>query len=212
MKFNKESGSKSEHILAVAERLIAEKGFEATSVREIARNAGVNIAMISYYFGSKEKMLEKIFEQRLERSQLLIKEITESEERNEWEIMKSMLLNYINYVIQSQNFFLIMISIEVTTRNKRILSILRKIRTNYLELFDDLVKKGIQRKIFKNYVSPIYIQSFVNGSIYYATQSKPLFMNYMKNDKAPTLFDKDLFDQLYIYLLDVLKNLLHYEE
>ena len=47
-------------ILAVAEKLFAENGFAGTSVRNIAKEAGINIAMISYYFGSKEKLLEKL--------------------------------------------------------------------------------------------------------------------------------------------------------
>src|SRR5438874_6342967 len=53
-----------EKILDVAEELFAEKGFEATSVRELAGKAHVNVAMISYYFGSKEKLFEALIEDR----------------------------------------------------------------------------------------------------------------------------------------------------
>jgi AcrR family transcriptional regulator len=45
-------------ILDAAIYLFARKGFSATGVREIARQAEVNIAMISYYFGSKRGILE----------------------------------------------------------------------------------------------------------------------------------------------------------
>ena len=45
--------AKQIHILNVAEELIAQNGFENTSVREISKNANINVAMISYYFGSK---------------------------------------------------------------------------------------------------------------------------------------------------------------
>jgi len=45
-------------ILAAAIGLFARKGFSATGVREIAQQAKVNIAMISYYFGSKRGVLE----------------------------------------------------------------------------------------------------------------------------------------------------------
>ncbi|MFY8008647.1 MAG: TetR family transcriptional regulator, partial [Flavobacterium sp.] len=47
-------------ILQVAEQLFAEEGFDGTSVRDIAKKANINIAMISYYFGSKEKLLEAL--------------------------------------------------------------------------------------------------------------------------------------------------------
>ena len=46
---------KRDYILDVAERLFAEQGFEAISIREISKAADINIAMVSYYFGSKEK-------------------------------------------------------------------------------------------------------------------------------------------------------------
>jgi TetR/AcrR family transcriptional regulator len=47
-----------QEILAAAIGLFARKGFSATGVREIAQQAKVNIAMISYYFGSKRGILE----------------------------------------------------------------------------------------------------------------------------------------------------------
>ncbi len=46
-------------------KLFATKGFDGTSVRDIAQESGVNLAMISYYFGSKEKLLEAIFNNRI---------------------------------------------------------------------------------------------------------------------------------------------------
>ncbi len=57
--------TKEENILFCAEKLFAEKGFEGTSTREISKEANVNISMISYYFGSKEKLLQRIFEYRM---------------------------------------------------------------------------------------------------------------------------------------------------
>jgi AcrR family transcriptional regulator len=47
-----------QQILDAAIHLFARKGFSATGVREIARRANINIAMISYYFGSKRGILE----------------------------------------------------------------------------------------------------------------------------------------------------------
>lgn len=55
---------KKETIIQSATKLFSAKGFEGTSVRDIARDAGVNVAMISYYFGSKEKLFEALVEYR----------------------------------------------------------------------------------------------------------------------------------------------------
>jgi AcrR family transcriptional regulator len=47
-------------IIQVAKTLFGEKGFNDTSVREIAKRGKVNVAMIAYYFGCKEKLYESV--------------------------------------------------------------------------------------------------------------------------------------------------------
>jgi AcrR family transcriptional regulator len=52
-------------ILDTAERLIAEKGIDAVSLRSITSEASVNLAAVHYHFGSKEALVEKVFERRV---------------------------------------------------------------------------------------------------------------------------------------------------
>ncbi len=59
-----EYNAKQLQIIQVAERLFAAKGFSGTSIRDIAHEADINVSMISYYFGSKEKLIEALFEVR----------------------------------------------------------------------------------------------------------------------------------------------------
>jgi AcrR family transcriptional regulator len=47
-------------ILDAAERLIAEQGYAATSLRQIIAEAGVNLASVHYHFGSKEELLDEL--------------------------------------------------------------------------------------------------------------------------------------------------------
>ncbi|MEO6905757.1 MAG: TetR family transcriptional regulator [Ginsengibacter sp.] len=56
--------NKKEIIIQSAIKLFGTKGFEGTSVRDIAFDAQVNVAMINYYFGSKEKLFENVVEYR----------------------------------------------------------------------------------------------------------------------------------------------------
>ena len=55
-----------ERILDVAERLFGERGFPATSLRDITTGAGVNLASVNYHFGSKTALLAAVLERRLE--------------------------------------------------------------------------------------------------------------------------------------------------
>lgn len=49
-------------IIEVATNLFAKNGFEGASTREICKEAGVNISLISYYFGGKEGLYKKIID------------------------------------------------------------------------------------------------------------------------------------------------------
>jgi AcrR family transcriptional regulator len=52
-------------ILDTAERLFAEKGFDATSMRTITAEAGVNLASVNYHFGSKDALLFEVLDRRI---------------------------------------------------------------------------------------------------------------------------------------------------
>ena len=49
-------------LLLAALKKIGEKGYENASVREIADEAGQNVAAIAYYFGNKEKLYAEVLE------------------------------------------------------------------------------------------------------------------------------------------------------
>ena len=51
-----------ERILKVAENIFASRGFDAARVDGIAKEAGVNKALIYYYFDSKDSILQELFE------------------------------------------------------------------------------------------------------------------------------------------------------
>jgi AcrR family transcriptional regulator len=54
-----------DRLLDAAEGLFCERGFEGTSIRDIAASAGCNIASVNYYFGSKEKLYEEVWHRHL---------------------------------------------------------------------------------------------------------------------------------------------------
>ena len=60
-----QSGELESRILDVAENLISEQGFTATSIRQIADQASVNPALIHYYFKSKKGLLIAVMNRTL---------------------------------------------------------------------------------------------------------------------------------------------------
>ena len=58
-------GDTKDRILDSAERLFADHGFAATSLRQITAAAEVNLAAVNYHFKSKEALLSAVIERRL---------------------------------------------------------------------------------------------------------------------------------------------------
>ncbi len=57
--------STKDRILEVSERLFATQGLEVTSLRQITREADVNLAAVNYHFGSKDGLIQAAFERRV---------------------------------------------------------------------------------------------------------------------------------------------------
>ena len=52
-------------LVEAAEKLFAEKGFEAVSVRDITKEAGANVAAVNYHFGSREGLVVAVISRYL---------------------------------------------------------------------------------------------------------------------------------------------------
>ena len=55
-----------ERILEIAERLFAKRGFDGVSLREITNEAGVDVALVKYHFGSKQGLFDELLRRRAE--------------------------------------------------------------------------------------------------------------------------------------------------
>src|SRR5205085_12172342 len=103
-----EYNEKQLQIIEVAEILFAEKGFNGTSVRDIAQKANINLAMISYYFGSKEKLLEAMFGYRGEQLKVKVEDIIGKKDLSAIEKVYLLIDNYIEKIMGQQCFHRIM--------------------------------------------------------------------------------------------------------
>ena len=57
---NEQEQSTEEKILEAASEVFTEKWFAGTRTRDIAEKAGINLALLNYYFRSKEKLFEQV--------------------------------------------------------------------------------------------------------------------------------------------------------
>ena len=64
--------STEEKIKEAARKVFTQKGYAATRTRDIAEEAGINLALLNYYFRSKEKLFELVI---MEKMQILLGKI-----------------------------------------------------------------------------------------------------------------------------------------
>ncbi len=57
--------STEEKIKEAARKIFSEKGYAATRTRDIADEAGINLALVNYYFRSKEKLYNEIMHEKV---------------------------------------------------------------------------------------------------------------------------------------------------
>lgn len=197
-------------ILLVAEKLFAQKGFDATSTRDIAGAAQVNVSMISYYFGSKEKLFEEIFKIRMAEGQSFANEILENSELNEWQKLIKILENYIKRVKTLPEFYSILQSVYNINNsgNQQILSFLRTSKIGFIKIFQNLLDEGYKKGIFTQKPDLFFMHSVIIGTVFYAKQSMSLYSELSEKES----FSDHYYDHLTQYITSLLKVLLGYEE
>jgi AcrR family transcriptional regulator len=162
---NMKYSEKQAQIIATAERLFSIKGFDGTSVRDIADEAGVNIAMISYYFGSKEKLMEALFAKRSEDINIQIESLLHNDAINPIQKMEELVDSYIERVMQKQQFYKIMMCEQVINKNPVIIKLLGDLKKKNIESINRLIIDGQQKKAFKKNVDVLLLMNTLVGTI-----------------------------------------------
>src|ERR1017187_4778265 len=151
---------KREQLLEAAEELFAEHGYEGTSTRMLAKKAGVNVAMVSYYFGSKEKLFEALVE---DRAGILREKLLEIQDDKISPVKKiEMVIDYYVDKIFSNRRFHLILHREMTLHqrsglNEAILNILLKNRQEVAKI----IKDGQKKKVFKDVDVELTIKSII---------------------------------------------------
>ena len=195
---------KKKHILESAEKLFAVKGFEASTVRDIADAAGVNLAMISYYFGSKEKMMESLFQERMANTKIKVQQLLNNEHIAPFGKVEIMLDDYIKKVIDNQPFYRILLCEQVMRKNPEIIKMLRELKLEYAAMFTELVKEGQRKKMFKKNVDVVLALNTMTGTV---TQTIINKEHYSEFNKLEALDEDGFKNYLHKKLLDHLKNI-----
>lgn len=197
---------KREHILVVAEELFGEKGFDGTSVRDIAQSAGVNLAMISYYFGSKEKLLEALVVFRAEYSYGILEELNKDQSLHPWDKIDRLVDFYVDRILNNLRFHNIMYQEASAVRSEEIKNRIIGIKMRNLEQITKIITDGQQRKLFRQ-VDIAMTVGTIMGTISSYTQSRTYSCNILaiREDTDDNVYRAKLAPRLKAHLKQLLR-------
>ena len=99
-----------EKIKQAAKIVFHKKGFAATRTRDIAEEAGINLALLNYYFRSKEKLFELIMEESLRDFLLSLTGVISDESTSLQEKIPLLVDRYITMLISNRNMPIFILS------------------------------------------------------------------------------------------------------
>jgi AcrR family transcriptional regulator len=177
-------------ILDVAEELIAKKGFEGTSVRDISAKANINVAMISYYFGSKEKMMVNLYQYRVQKTRETFAEFTQTIKDGRPEMQLKEIINFLVKQLLTYNYFHGFVTQELR-HDERVKNTLLEFYQTCVTVLDEVIQKGIVSGVFKRAAKSEDIVSTLIGTVVFTIRNKNFYEMYLKGNEQDYLLNSE---------------------
>nr|WP_286928352.1 TetR family transcriptional regulator [Flavobacterium sp. UBA4197] len=201
---------KQQEILSVAERLFSEHGFDGTSVRDIAKEANINVAMISYYFGSKEKLLEALIIGRIAGLRLQIENLYK-EALTPFEKIDKLIELYITRINKNKGMYQI-IHFEISSKKREInCESFNEVKRYNLEALKDIIREGQDLGQFKKDINVTLIPPTIMGTYFHFQMNKTFYAELLGLD-TDDKYDHYIKNDLTKHIQKTIKALLTYEE
>ena len=181
---------KQMQILNVAEELIAKKGFEGTSVRDISTKANINVAMISYYFGSKEKMMASLYQYRVQKTRETFAEFTQTIKDGKPEMQLKEIINFIVSQVHTYYYFHGFVTQELR-HDDRVKNTLLDFYQTFVNVLDNVIQKGIVSGVFKRAAKSEDIVSMLLGTVVFTIRNKKFYEIYLKGNEEDYLANSE---------------------
>lgn len=151
----KELNSDTEQkVLEAARVVFIKKGMEGARMQEIADQAGINKALLHYYFRSKEKLFERVFLEALGKTLPSIVSIMLSD-KPFWDKIKCFVDGYLT-LIQKNPFIPSFIVQEVNRDPQNLIRLMRQNNVDFTKVFN-----VISRDIANANLKPISPEHFI---------------------------------------------------
>ncbi|MCC6289448.1 MAG: TetR/AcrR family transcriptional regulator [Chitinophagaceae bacterium] len=164
---SKEAISAEEKIKAAARKVFTQKGYAATRTRDIVEEAGLNIALLNYYFRSKEKLFEIIMLEKMQEFFGIIIPFLHDETTTLDKKIEQITNRYIDMLLQNPDMPIFVLS-EIRNNN----GLFKKIQVGKILQSSHFVR---QLKEKQPGVQPLHFIASMLGMIIFPFVSKPVF-------------------------------------
>jgi len=172
-------------IIDAARKVFILKGMDGARMQEIADEAGINKALLHYYFRSKTKLFDRVFMEIFDEIAEVISKIVDESDNLE-ELIENFVENYIS-LVRSKPFVPDFVLHELN-RNPQI--IVRQIQLKGINLFKfmQIIDEAVQQKTIRM-VNPIHLIVNILALTIFPFVAKPIIQGFMFGG------DEDLYEQ-----------------
>ncbi|QOG04229.1 TetR/AcrR family transcriptional regulator [Flavobacterium sp. MDT1-60] len=206
---NIELNDKKIQILEVAEKLFSDKGFEGTSIRDISKHAKINIAMVSYYFGSKERLLEALILYKTSDLKLQLENLLQ-ENLEPIEKVNKLIEIYINRISCNKGIFRVLhFELNSEKREKSMIAF-TELKKGNLKSVESIIAQGQSKGVFrKDVIIPLLTPTII-GTFFHFHMNKSFFVELL-NLKTEEMYNNYIKTSLTKHIQQTIKALLVYE-
>jgi AcrR family transcriptional regulator len=201
----KEKTDKKDHILDVAEVVFSEVGYDGASTRMISGEAGVNMAMLNYYFGSKEGLFLAIFERRISMFRDMLRNIGNDGDLSPWEKIEKYIDTYVDRIFNNTCFQRMLYQEISMSRKGELADKINNILTHNASEFNNLIREGVKTGDFKSDTDVEMITATIFGVKNYLMNtpyvSSKMFGYDIRDEESLKVFKP----RLRSYLINLLK-------
>lgn len=161
--FLKKNRPKYNQIIEAAVEVIAENGYHASRVSNIASRAGVADGTIYLYFENKEDILISVFKERMG---FFVKQVEKSisERESASDKLHTLINSHFSQLNDDLNLAIVT-QLELRQSKNELRREINNVLKTYLDIIDSIVFLGIESGQFRNDINPKLIRQMIFGTL-----------------------------------------------
>ena len=128
-------------IIMAADKLFTQKGYAATKTRDITQEAETNVALLNYYFGSKENLYKKVVQEKFRLLNSTISNVLSDESIYLENKIKTITENYTNLLLENEELPIFILN-ELTVNKE----LFKDITQNTRQITQPVIDKQLKER------------------------------------------------------------------